>query len=138
MADPYTNYIRCYDRIRREYLLHPQFIVAFDFDDTVYDTHKRGWEYTDVIETLKQAKEVLGAYCICWSASLPERYPKMQKHFEEMGIPCDAINENHPNIAYRGPKIYANLYLDDRSGLATSLLMLQDLIKEFPRGKQDV
>ena len=129
MGDPYLEGLRVYDRLRREYDQYGKLIIAFDFDDTVFDTHNNGWKYYDVIKLLRRWKD--HAYFICWSASLPERYEFMYKHFAEYGIPCDAINTNAPWISNRGPKIYANAYLDDRAGLPTIYSALERLICEI-------
>lgn len=66
---------RALGRLLIEYEKHGQLIVAFDFDDTVFNTHERpGWEYNQVIELLRKVQPY--AHIICWSASVPERYER--------------------------------------------------------------
>ena len=91
VRDPYMDQERALGRLLIEYEKHGQLIVAFDFDDTVFNTHERpGWEYNQVIELLRKVQPY--AYIICWSASVPERYESMWQYFRENNIPCQAIN----------------------------------------------
>lgn len=127
--DPYESWKWCEERLRGEFNEHGRLIIAVDFDDTVYDTHNHGWSYNGVINTLKRWQN--HAIIILWSSSKPERYPMMKKHFEDIGIRVDKINENADGIEVRGPKIYANIYLDDRScGLSFAIGILNSLASE--------
>ena len=82
VRDPYMDQERALGRLIIEYEKHGQLIVAFDFDDTVFNTHERpGWEYNQVIELLRRVQPY--AYIICWSASVPERYESMWQYFKE-------------------------------------------------------
>lgn len=134
--DPYIDATRVLDRIRAEYKKYGKLIVAFDYDDTVFDTHDNGWDYSMVIDLLQRVRPY--AFIICWSASPESRYREMYEHFAEKGIPCDAINENAPWIADKGRKIYANIYLDDRSGLQTAYWALLTLVKELEEERNHV
>ena len=51
---PFTTE-RCVQRLITEYNKHKNLIIAFDFDNTVFDYHKEGnqYEYDDVIDLLK-------------------------------------------------------------------------------------
>lgn len=131
-TDPYLDFDRFYQRIRDEYVKYGRIIIAFDFDDTVFDTHENGWMYEGVIQTLNRWTG--RAYFICWSASGKERYPMMQEYFDRFGIPCDAINQNAPWISIKHRKIYANVYLDDRAGYAYGLAALNKLMNEIEEG----
>lgn len=121
IRDPYTNEDRLYKRLKEEFEKHGKLIIAVDFDDTVFNTHNNpGWTYTGVVETLLRWQE--NAEIICWTASLPDRYEFIRGVFNAHGIQLSGININAPGIEPRGPKIYANIYLDDRScGLEQAL-----------------
>ena len=127
VRDPYINRERGLRRIRKEYETHGKLIIAVDFDDTIYNTHKQeGWVYQRIVEVL--LRWAPHAYIICWTASLPERYDFIRNVFDVYGIRLDAINENAPEIDVKGPKIFASVYLDDRSfGLENAIWALETL-----------
>lgn len=104
------------------------FIIAFDFDDTVFDTHKNDWQYDQILALLQ--KWDTHAYLICWTASKADRYPMIMEHLEKYGVRPDAINENAPWIEEQGRKIYANAYLDDRAGLEIIYHALDEIYEE--------
>lgn len=135
LLDPYMDVERFYSRIRDEYRKYGKLIIAFDFDDTVFDTHHNDWQYEAVIQLLNRWTG--RAYFICWSASPKERFPMMQEYFDRNGIPCDAINQNAPWLSpdMRHRKIYANVYLDDRCGITVAYWALNRLINEIEEGK---
>jgi hypothetical protein len=56
MIDPYLGDSACILRLVAEYRQHNSVVVAYDFDDTVYDFHKKGRQYTRVVEILRRAK----------------------------------------------------------------------------------
>lgn len=131
MNDPYTNHERLKARLRDELARYGKLIIAVDFDDTVFDSHRNGWEYWDVINMLYNWQQTGRAYIVCWTASDTSRYQFIYQHFKKHGIELDGINMTAPWMEPRGPKIYANIYLDDRScGLQESLTILDELLKE--------
>jgi len=102
------------NRLLEEYKQYGSLVVAFDFDDTVYDFHQKGRIYNDVIALLKQLKSI-NCYLICWTGQ--ENPEFVSEYLKSNDIPFDAINENPPFHKSTSRKIYANAYLDDRAGL---------------------
>lgn len=133
VKDPYTSYGRCRDRLLGEYNKYKKLIIAVDFDDTIFNTHNNhGWLYPRVVEALIRWQQ--HADIIVWTASLPDRYELIRSVFTAHGISISGINCNAPQIEARGPKIYANVYLDDRTfGLNDALTALEEIanIKGF-------
>lgn len=133
VKDPYTHENRLFERLKEELNKYGKLFIAVDFDDTIFNTHNNpGWAYTGVVETLLRWQD--HAEIICWTASTPDRYDLIRSVFTAHGIPLSGINTNAPGIEPRGPKIYANIYLDDRScGLESALHILNLLadIKGF-------
>ena len=128
--DHYLQYENFVDRLRREYKAHGKIIIAYDFDDTVNDFHKKGREYKDVISTLKRWRN--HAYFIVFSASNEERYEEIRGLCKEKDIPLDAINENIPELNIpNGKKIYYNVFLDDRAGLYWAIKALNEIMNEI-------
>ena len=115
MRDPFLIEENSYNRLRKEFLTYGTLIIAYDFDNTVYDYHKKGDTFNNVINLLRKLKDY--AYLIVFTNSPPERYPEIEKYLKEQEIPYNSINENAPFIKAEGRKIYYNVLLDDRAGL---------------------
>ena len=115
-------------RLFNEWKKHPKLIIACDFDETVFDTHKRNTDHSMVLAILKKCKEV-GFYVTLWTASNVERYPMMKEFMKENGIEIDGINENVIELPYgNNKKIYANIFLDDRAGLGQAYTTLATVL----------
>ena len=130
-VDYYMNSENAYKRLKSEYEEHGKLVVAVDYDDTLYDCHKKGRSYDCVINLLKQIKPY--SYIIIWSGSTEERYPSMYEYLNKIGVEVDGINITSP-IIDTGRKIYANIFLDDRAGLETSYKILKRLADEIDAG----
>lgn len=126
MSDLYLNDHACIDRLLTEYNKHNSIVIAYDFDDTVYDFHKKGRVYIDVICLLQRAKAA-GCYLIVWTGNTNTSL--ITEYLNINNIPYDSINENPPFVVDKGPrKLYANIYLDDRSGLSASYHHLKSML----------
>lgn len=112
--DFYLNPENSQNRLMEEYRKYGSLVVAFDFDDTVYDFHKKGRLYNDVILLLKKLKK-LNCYLICWTGQ--ENLGFVASYLRANKIPFDSINEDPPFNKTKSKKVYANAYLDDRAGL---------------------
>jgi hypothetical protein len=64
---------------------------------------------------LLQKLKAINCYLICWTGQQNEDF--VAQYLTEQNIPFDAINKNPPFHKSTSPKIYANVYLDDRAGL---------------------
>lgn len=106
-------------RLLREYKEHGKLIVAYDFDNTVFDYHNDGCTYRQVINLLRRCHN-LGFYLIVFTCNHSDKYPKIIRHLEECNIPYDSINENCPDITFAHNKLYYNILLDDRAGLRSA------------------
>lgn len=126
--DYYLNVENSYNRLLREYEQYGSLVVAFDFDNTVYDFHQQGHSYSDVIGLLQQLKQ-LNCYLIVFSAN--ENTNFIEEYCRKMRIPFDAINQNPPFYQSDGRKIYYNILLDDRAGLRESYETLRKLIQHI-------
>lgn len=124
--DYYLNSENSFARLLDEYKTYKTLVVAFDFDDTVYDFHKKDRLYTDVIDLLRALKEI-NCHLICWTGQEDLRFVK--EYLLENNIPFDGINENPPFHKSVSKKIYANAYLDDRAGLKQVFDELNQLLQ---------
>lgn len=116
-------------RLYQEWERHKKLMIAVDFDETIFDFHKKGTDHAMVIKLLKKCNE-LGFYVTIFSASKPERYNFMRCYMKELGIKIDAINENVIQLPYgNNGKIYYNILLDDRAGLGQAYTVLSSVIE---------
>lgn len=101
-------------RLKEEYEKYGSLVIAFDFDDTVYDFHKKGRLYPKVIQLLKDLSSI-GCHLICWTGNEDKEF--ISNYLISNNIPFNDINENAIFTGSKSRKIYANAYLDDRAGL---------------------
>jgi hypothetical protein len=126
--DFYLNRQNAYERLLEEYKKHKKLIVAFDFDDTVYDFHKKGRNYWDVIQLLKECKN-LGFVLTLFTDLYLDKQEKALEYCKEYGIEPDYINETPPSLPFGyGGKPYYNILLDDRAGFDSSYENLKLLV----------
>lgn len=128
---PNASFLRLLD----EYNKYKSLVIAYDFDNTLYDFHKKGETYFQVMKLLKDLKE-LGCFMICFTANKDKAF--IEHHLSLYEIPWDAINENPPFFKCDERKIYFNALLDDRSGLLqvyTELNLLVTIIKQQNENK---
>lgn len=112
--DEYLHFDASYKRLEEEYKKYQSLVIAFDFDNTVYDFHKKGNTYHRMIDLLKRLK-LAGCYMICFTGN--EDINFVIQYLRDNNIPFDTINENPPFFNSTSRKIYFNALLDDRAGL---------------------
>ena len=122
---PYLSDSACIYRLVDEYKKYNSLVIAYDFDNCVFDYHNKGHDYSVVHTTLREAKGI-GCFLICFTAE--KDINKIQKSLRQMDIPFDAINENPPFFKSDARKIYFNLLLDDRAGLPSAFKQLKEVI----------
>lgn len=135
MTDPYFDRENCIKRLSAEYAKHGQLIVALDFDDTIFDFHKKGSTHEAVIGLINECQD-LGFHIVIFTASPKERYDFIREHCATVGIKPKAINENAlPELKYgQNGKIYFNILLDDRAGLWEAYMTLRAVVNAIRRG----
>lgn len=123
-TDPHLHSHINVSRLINEYDNHGRLIIAYDYDSTVYDYHNTGSTYDKVKELLRKADKI-GCYLIVYTCSGEDRYPEIEKYLKENDVPFHAINENCPDITFAQNKLYYNILLDDRAGLASAYADLE-------------
>jgi len=135
-TDFYLNTDNVYARLRDEYLKYGGLIIACDFDDTLYDFHKKGRSYNDVIELLRRWRpyaEILITSCV--NRTDTERIRFIHRYLRENEIPYDKVNQHSAKSPTpEANKLYYNVLLDDRAGLRESYEVLLRLITEIENG----
>ncbi|MFI8677541.1 hypothetical protein [Bacillus thuringiensis] len=116
------------ERLIREWKKYGSLVVAYDFDNTVYDYHKEGHSYEYVIQLLREAKK-LNAYLMVYTARRDRELSFVKEYLEENNIPFDSINETPDFIPFSdGKKLYYNILLDDRAGLPSAYRCLLNAV----------
>lgn len=134
--DFYMSWINAANRLVKEWKKYGDLIIAYDFDNTVYDFHKEGHIYEYVPNLLRQCKE-LGAKLVVFTASPTDRYSFIAEYLEKRNIPYDTINENPLGVDLpEGRKLYYNILLDDRAGLGDAVRTLEIAVKIMKGGNQ--
>jgi hypothetical protein len=122
MNDPFRVSRNVVARLEREWIEHDGLIIAYDFDNTVFDFHEKGYAFRGVIELLKKCEQ-FGCKFICFTARGKLDYIELENYLIENEIPCDGINIDLVDFT-KGRKPYYNILLDDRAGLRSAM---QDL-----------
>lgn len=129
MMDEYLIPNNSFLRLYKEYKQYKSLVIAYDFDNTVYDFHKKGKAYTQVIWLLQKLKS-MNCICICFTANEDEQF--IRDYCKLWNIPLDKLNENPDFFKSESKKIYYNAFLDDRAGLQQvfqELTLLVNLIE---------
>jgi hypothetical protein len=134
MNDPYLNFPRCVKRLYNDFMTHRNLMIAFDFDDTVFDFHKKRFTYTKVIALLKEAQE-MGNTLILFTGNEGENLEKAVAYCEELGLEVSYVNESPIMTENRKP--FYNIFLDDRAGLSEAYNILKETIKRIKRRQRD-
>jgi hypothetical protein len=132
MRNPYLTIEGCVDRLYKEYQKHPRLIVAVDHDDTVFDYHNNGYDYSDTTDVLKRCQE-LNFYIVVFTGTPKEKWDDIFAFWDkQLGIPITCINRNPIKLPFGNDgKIYYNILLDDRGGLGQSIEILNRLINKI-------
>jgi hypothetical protein len=129
--DPFLQKTTVIDRLYAEYLKHKRLIIAFDFDDTLYDFKNQKFGHSFVGKLMRDCKEK-NFYVVIFTASDKSRYDFIRTYIKStFNVDVDSINENPIPLPYgNNGKIYYNLLLDDRAGLWDSTVTLVRLLKK--------
>lgn len=130
--DYYLQANTSYSRLVAEFQKYGKLIFCVDYDDTIYDFHKKGRTYEDVIELLHRWEKY--SEVIIFTGNGEKAYDDIKEYLKEnkivyRGINCDA------SVAFPGRKIYANVYIDDRGGLRQVYGELLTLIENIEKGE---
>lgn len=124
IKDPYLDDYKCIERLLENWREHGSIIIAFDFDNTIFDYYNKGYDYPNIIGLLKECK-TMGCTLILYTCCDESKYEFMKEKCAECGIIIDYINESPSNIPFVGKKIYYNILLDDRAGLRSAYNILK-------------
>lgn len=139
LNDPFLDEDFCFERLWNDYQKHKNIVVAVDWDNTLFDLHKKNYKFPAVIELLKKCQN-LGFYLVIFSASPRERHEDISQLCEQIGlkirgINCDVVDWNvartQNSLDYSQSKIFYNVFLCDRAGLPSSYRILKKLVDKI-------
>jgi predicted phosphatase len=123
----YSDTVSCVKRLVREWEEHRKLIIAYEFDNTVFDTHNIGDSFEEVVQELKEADK-LGLILVLFTGRTEEKIEEAFTYLKEQRIPYHYVNESPENIPFKSKKVFYNLLLDSRAGLGQALQTLRSLL----------
>ena len=130
MKHPF-NQQACLDRLKEEYDKYGKLIVAFDFDNTIYDFHNNGGDYSEVIELLKECIKLEFDLILFTVDEDPNKVSEKVQWLVSNGLwnyKSSHFFINTSPIFSRSRKPYYNILLDDRAGLEESYNILKQVV----------
>jgi hypothetical protein len=122
-------------RLVTEWKQYNNLVIAYDYDNTVYDYHHKGHTYDDIIQLLRECKD-FGAHLVVFTACTDDVFPNIMEYLKTNHIPYDAINESPKFVPVTGgKKIYFNILLDDRAGLSSAYRCLKSALATMKQGE---
>ena len=132
---PSTEHYAIHSRI---FILYSSCCVAFDFDNTIFDYHNNGGDYSEVINLLNKCYK-LGFHLILFTCetNLQELCIKQMKTAKVLGRAEDLeLYTNESPVFPNSEKPYYNILLDDRAGLEESYEILKYVVDEIKLNQQ--
>ncbi len=127
MQDPYLSQRMNRNRLLADLAQYGRLLIAFDFDNTVFDCHKLGYEFPELEEVLRKAK-VLNHHLILFTCREDIELAEAINYCRERGYEPDSVNGSP--IYPDNTKPYYNILLDDRAGLQSAYLDLLWILNE--------
>lgn len=126
--DFYLQSNNSYNRLEEEFKKYGKLIFCVDFDDTIYDFHKKGRTYENVISLLHRWEKY--SEVIIFTGNGEDKYEMIEQYLKDNNIKYKGVNCDS-SVAFSGRKIYANVYIDDRGGLIQIYNELLTLIEKI-------
>ena len=130
MKHPF-NQQACLERLKNEYDKYGKLIVAFDFDNTIYDFHKNGGDYSEVIDLLKECIKLEFDLILFTVDEDPNEVSEKVRWLVSNDLWSYKSSHFFVNTGplFSGSrKRYYNILLDDRAGLEESYNILKQVI----------
>lgn len=118
------------DRLLKEYVEHDgRLVIGVDFDNTIFDTHAIGGDFSCVIEVVRECILRGMVVCLYTSSEEPKDIDRKVSIFTEMfGVKPDYVN--YSPLSPKASKPFFNILLDDRAGLEESWRVLYHILEK--------
>lgn len=130
MENRYLKNKCCVDRLVRAYDERKDLVIAFDFDNTIFDVHDTGDTYFKVIHLLVMC-QALGLTLVLFSCREGTRLLDATTYCKSIGLFPKYINEYGHN-----KKPNYDILLDDRAGLKASVKILERVVETLLVGSE--
>lgn len=130
MKHPF-NQQACLERLKNEYDKYGKLIVAFDFDNTIYDFHKNEGDYSEVIDLLKECIKLEFDLILFTVDEDPDKVSEKVRWLVSNDLWSYKSSHFFVNTGplFSGSrKPYYNILLDDRAGLEESYNILKQVV----------
>ena len=130
MKHPF-NQQACLERLKNEYDKYGKLIVAFDFDNTIYDFHKNEGNYSEVIDLLKECIKLEFDLILFTVDEDPDKVSEKVRWLVSNDLwsyKSSHFFVNTGPLFSRSRKPYYNILLDDRAGLEESYNILKQVV----------
>lgn len=123
-----------YYRLWSIYHKHGKLVVACDFDDTLYDVHNTG-ESFEMVRQLVRDLHQIGCHIAIWTGN--KDFAFVTSFLDSVNVPFHSINEDASFIDEKhiSRKLYYNVLIDDKAGLACVYNSLTRLVNEIKNKK---
>lgn len=132
ITHPFSN-AGCIYRLKSEYCKYKSLVIGFDFDNTVFDYYNKGGDYTEIINLLKECKDLGFTLCLYTLETREEWLDWKIKYCEHFGFKPDYVNDSP--ILQGAKKPFFNLLLDDRAGLESAFIILKSVV-DYAKAEQ--
>jgi hypothetical protein len=124
-------------RLLEDYDIHNgKLVIGVDFDNTIYDTHNVGGDFSCVIDLVKECINMDMIICLYTSSQTYEDIERKIDIFKDIfGKEPDYVNMSP--LSMGADKPFFNILLDDRAGLEESWEVLYEVIQEKTKKKCD-
>lgn len=126
LTDPYFSTNKCIDRLKEQYDLHKKLIIGFDFDDTIFDFHKKGYTYDRVITLLKKCNALRFPLVMISCKETQEQLDDNCFICKQIDIKVDYVNCSP--VMPKASKPFVNILLDDKAGLRQAYDILNTVV----------
>jgi hypothetical protein len=127
MNDRYFSTAQSIKRLMSQYKEHGKLIIAFDFDDTVFDYRQKGDTFHKIHRLLREAKK-RGYTLILFTCREGMAQVLASKWCFSNGFGPDYLNDSP--VGNGGTKPYYNLLLDDKAGLRQASFILEQFLEQ--------
>jgi hypothetical protein len=121
------NLPNLYDELLAVYKQHGDLIIALDFDDTIYDWKRKGWDCDYVVDLIKRLQYFMNARVILFTCREGLLLDFAIAYTESKGVKLWGINSDPDHPEMRKP--FYNVMVDDKACLSDVCNVLELLME---------